>query len=457
MIPLSVSSGQFQWTLRRKDDLPPDNVRANLALIGRSEQVDIEKGTVNNYACQNCCPGSFGNGYVIPGNIEVEFEDMIQYEAHETGTNCYGFSYDHVVTDAGWSSDNEDVATVDDFGWVTTHAVGETEIEAEWRVTRYEETEPCGGPYRPTNQDGPEDECNSRDTRKGKGGGDTANRPGCGSCAIQFYTISPDSDLSVKPKITINGPATAKDGDTVTFSVTSQGGTPTSYLWSFEVPSGAGNNPQVNFTAPTSDTTDAKAHWFAKPNSDCPSTPPAVDTNHPYYNSSYTIKLKAIFPGGREIKKEKSFVVNAFWFPIGYVAPPAFSGYPDLQRNSQTGVWYVAGPGNVQRVTNAAVISAPTSSQFFNKTVQHEHVHEVQYQNGILVNLWTVSSFMNAISSLTATSRSALTMKIAAEHQNWDTAESNNFNLLKPQAEREAHAVSDLIAPLYAYQNCGRY
>ena len=36
-IPLYISSGQLQWTLRRKDTLPDNDERANLALIGRSE------------------------------------------------------------------------------------------------------------------------------------------------------------------------------------------------------------------------------------------------------------------------------------------------------------------------------------------------------------------------------------------------------------------------------------
>jgi hypothetical protein len=54
-IPLHISSGQLQWTLRRKDNLPDDDTRANLSLIGRSEQVDLTKGVSNNYACQNCC------------------------------------------------------------------------------------------------------------------------------------------------------------------------------------------------------------------------------------------------------------------------------------------------------------------------------------------------------------------------------------------------------------------
>lgn len=147
-IPLSVSSGQLQWTLRRKDNLPDDDLRANLALIGRSEQVDITKGIVNNYSCQNCCAGSFSNGFVTPGDGETEYGNSVQYAAYEEGMTCYNEPYLYQITNPTWSSSNQSVATINSGGFASTQGIGETEIKAKWYTRRYYETEPCPpGPY----------------------------------------------------------------------------------------------------------------------------------------------------------------------------------------------------------------------------------------------------------------------------------------------------------------------
>ena len=81
-IPLYVSSGQLQWTLRRRDEpARNDDQLDRLALIGRSEQIDETNGISSNYACQNCCGGTFVNGRIEPGEAEFEAEAVVQYEA----------------------------------------------------------------------------------------------------------------------------------------------------------------------------------------------------------------------------------------------------------------------------------------------------------------------------------------------------------------------------------------
>src|SRR6185436_21058403 len=51
-IPLYISSGQLQWTLRRRDEpARRDDAFDKLALVGRSEQVDVIHGISSNYAC----------------------------------------------------------------------------------------------------------------------------------------------------------------------------------------------------------------------------------------------------------------------------------------------------------------------------------------------------------------------------------------------------------------------
>lgn len=146
-IPLWISSGQLQWTLRRKDALPDDNFRANLSLIGRSEQIDTTSGMSSNYACQNCCSGTRSGGTIRPlisweDGSELEFGDSRTYVAFEGQLTCYEYEYEFTVDDAElaspqaqsvvWSSSEAGVATVDSNGQVHTVGVGRTIILATW-------------------------------------------------------------------------------------------------------------------------------------------------------------------------------------------------------------------------------------------------------------------------------------------------------------------------------------
>lgn len=240
-IPLYVSSGQLQWTLHRKDNLPDDDVRASLALIGRSEQVDLTKGIVNNYACQNCCAGDFSFGYVLPGDRETEFGNTIQYEAYEEGETCYGSRYIYRITHPQWSSSNQSVATINSGGAASTQGVGETEIKAKWYTRRYYETEPCPpGPYI---REEASSDCGKVKSRQEEV--EINNLlPECGSCASFSSQISSTSDLTVKPKIRIlrdgtditsttqnNNLQTVIVGQRINLSATVAGGSPSTQSW----------------------------------------------------------------------------------------------------------------------------------------------------------------------------------------------------------------------------------
>lgn len=140
-IPLYLSSGQLQWTLRRKDNLPDDDIRANLALIGRSEQVDITKGITNNYACQNCCSGDFISGRIEAADLSQEGQPIAvgssrTYLAVEEQQTCYGFGYEFTsenvaIWNAVWTSSNYNVANVVQ-GNVTGVGGGQATIQASW-------------------------------------------------------------------------------------------------------------------------------------------------------------------------------------------------------------------------------------------------------------------------------------------------------------------------------------
>ena len=83
-IPLYVSSGQLQWTLRRRDDpARRDDELDRLALVGRSEQIDVIHGISSNYACQNCCAGTFLSGRIDPVDYEFVSGAIVEFQASE--------------------------------------------------------------------------------------------------------------------------------------------------------------------------------------------------------------------------------------------------------------------------------------------------------------------------------------------------------------------------------------
>jgi hypothetical protein len=266
--------------------------------------------------------------------------------------------------------------------------------------------------------------------------------------------------ITIGPKVTINVPATAKDGDTVTFSASTQGGTPTAYQWTYSIDSGAtGNNPQVNFSAPTAASTTADAHWYARPNSDCPSTPPALSASHPYYNSKYKIKVTVTFQGGSQKSKEANFAVNSWWAPAGQVDPNVarVTGIPTRSPDS-SGVWRVTGMGSLGRLTPTKQVFVPATSQFYAKTVAHEGEHESHWAVGkLLGHLHNPSDFYTRIQNFTGTSDQNLIDKLSAELTAYTNEQGVLYTQLRAESERLAYSISDPISPQFAYQNCGQY
>jgi hypothetical protein len=282
-IPPAVSSGQLQWTLRRKDNLPGDDVRANLSLIGRSEQVDITKGIINNYACQNCCAGSYSTGYVTPGDGTTEVNNNVQYQAYETGMTCYNEPYSFQITPT-WSSSNQSVATISGSGLAAAQGVGETQIKAKWYVWRYFESYPCG-PGGGFLSEGGEDAADCQTEVTGtktevtgtKSVETTSNIAPCGTCVGTNSQISATSNLTVKArvqKIQYQEPGTSNyiditntiyvlKGTTVNFkaiplpnNATFPSGQPT---WSGSSGvTGTGQTKSVTFNTKSNNTTDYK-------------------------------------------------------------------------------------------------------------------------------------------------------------------------------------------------------
>ena len=267
-------------------------------------------------------------------------------------------------------------------------------------------------------------------------------------CNSQTNIVFGTAEMLVKPDIILTVPETAMDGDTVEFKVSVRNGTATAYQCSFDAPSVAGNNPQVNFTAPNGAITQAKAHWFAKPDSPCSAS----------LNSTYTIKVKVTFQGGGSKTKEAPFTVSVHRLWGGKVNPPltlAPAGTLDIAFDNERGLWIVVGPGRLKRVPSPIDFrNTPTTTQFYNKIEKHEQVHYEQYtkQGGIFYDLYQIDNVMPLLLQLTDPNPQVLEEKIYQAVETWRTKQDLILAERLPDAEAEAYAVSDPIAPKYLFQ-----
>jgi hypothetical protein len=214
IIPLNINFGQLQWTLRRKDTLPDDDAKGNLALIGRSEQIDFVKNTSSNYACQNCCSGDFHNGYIeaadLSQNGPITAGTSRVYFAVEERETCYGgvfgFYEPSAIYNATWATNNSNIATVSG-GLVTGINQGDATITASWQPkTSY--VTPCGPPTQLVNPDGTL--CNEKDEIfpsikpiKEDEPIITTNLAACGSCVSRRFNYTAYKYVSVVPNIRV--------------------------------------------------------------------------------------------------------------------------------------------------------------------------------------------------------------------------------------------------------------
>ncbi|HEX8567993.1 MAG TPA: hypothetical protein VF648_20310 [Pyrinomonadaceae bacterium] len=347
----------------------------------------------------------YNNGWITPYTAEIDEGETFQYTAQQQDRDCYQNLYSPYPADANWTINDDQIATVGFDGSTTAISEGDAYLTANWT-------------------------------------GQLWWADATDACLPDEIAVNRTANVIVKPILIINVPQNAMDGDTVEFSVSVENGTATAYQWSFE-PTSGGNNPQVNFTAPNAAVTQAKAHWFAKPDSPC-----GADLN-----SKYTIKVKVTFQGGKQTTKEAPFTVSIGGNWGGTVPSPIIDGYPDINFDSQRNLWVVIGRGTLQRVPSLAILRTPTTSQFYNKTLKHEEVHVEQYATGIFSDLYHIGSLMNALSPLTDSSENGLRQKIYDSRIAWYQGQDRVLKTRLPDAEREAFAVSDPIAPQYKFQS----
>jgi hypothetical protein len=277
----------------------------------------------------------------------------------------------------------------------------------------------------------------------------------CPACSEDDAT--PEGECTVPPKndFTLNGELIS-DGDSGSLQAVVSSGTASSYKWTFSAPQGAGNNPNVNFGTPTAAQTSTDGHWFALPNVSCP---PADQPGAPARVAPYTITATVSFSSGVNTPVVHAAVlsVDFIWVTTARTGQASITGVPAMAPDNN-GVWHMTGTGTMTRVLPVPQILVTPTSQFYNKTVQHEQVHVNQWNPGGLVgDLYIVADLFGQVSGFTSTSQTDLLNQYAAALSNYENTEVNIFNSRRTALEHQAYVVSDPISPQYMIQNCGRF
>jgi len=189
-------------------------------------------------------------------------------------------------------------------------------------------------------------------------------------------------------------------------------------------PTGAGNNPILNYSNPTG--TRTKVHntrWFAYPDDRRSSVTNSVST--------YTINIEVAM-NGKVLRPTVPARMRVIADATGLTSWPRFEGVNSIQTSSRNvngkTEWYVSGQGGFTRASPIMKINVPTTSQFYNKVYIHESKHVTQWTleapwkdlfdanalyNTVLKNLISTTSEEDLRSQILR----AILTKNAADHQ----------------------------------------
>ncbi len=128
-IPLDASRGQVRWTMKGREDK---------VLIGRAEQVDLEKGMSSSYACRYCCPNKFYSASISPPSGSLFIGDSMQMSAFQRDVDCYGHVWSpfDVTSDAYWFSSKPGVVSITS-ARATARSSGSAQIRASWSAESF--------------------------------------------------------------------------------------------------------------------------------------------------------------------------------------------------------------------------------------------------------------------------------------------------------------------------------
>lgn len=141
MISLEASRGKIVWSVRGRDPL---------ALLGRSEQVDLAKGISSSYACFMCCPNSFRMSWIEPISISLPEGNFTTARGAERDQTCYGSMTPSYFYGDTWSASNSSIFSVDGLGDaadVTGVSFGSGTLTAHWEVYSFTMEHADGIPF----------------------------------------------------------------------------------------------------------------------------------------------------------------------------------------------------------------------------------------------------------------------------------------------------------------------
>jgi hypothetical protein len=130
-IPLDATRGKITWSVRGPNPL---------ALLGRSEQVDLAKGISSSYACFMCCPNTFRRSWIEPLSFSLPVGEAGTLRGGEQDQTCYGSLTPAYYWGDTWTVDNTSVLNIDGFGDsadVTAVGAGSANVTGHWEVYSY--------------------------------------------------------------------------------------------------------------------------------------------------------------------------------------------------------------------------------------------------------------------------------------------------------------------------------
>jgi hypothetical protein len=159
---------------------------------------------------------------------------------------------------------------------------------------------------------------------------------------------------------------------TATITPVPPGVTP-SYQWLTDGawPPTAGNNPELDYSAPTAQKTIVKkTRWFAK----TPSRKQVVDGCTCIYNINCEITV-----GDQKCKDDTPSKLNVDVDLTGQTTRPTFANWNTITVAKVGAQWVVTGQGTFQRTAPVPSVNPEPTSQFHLKAMTHENKHVTQY------------------------------------------------------------------------------
>lgn len=141
VISPQASRGKIVWSVRGRDPL---------ALLGRSEQVDLAKGISSSYACFMCCPNSFRSSWIEPVSLFVPVGNFTTARGVQRDQTCYGSMTPSYFYGDTWTVSNSSVLSVSGVGDsadVSGVGSGTGTLTAHWEVYTFTMEHADGIPY----------------------------------------------------------------------------------------------------------------------------------------------------------------------------------------------------------------------------------------------------------------------------------------------------------------------